>query len=222
PTLIHTRSANAKWLYEISHKNPVWMNPQDAERVGVQTGDLLRVETEIGWFVDRVWITEGIKPGVVAMSHHLGRWRLEEGKGVGSGMSNLVSLSEDGRGAHRLVVEHGAQPWKTFDPDTERVWWEDVGVHQNLTHAVHPDPISGAHCWLQKAVSVRKAAQNERFGEVFVDTNKSMAIYREWVAQARSSLDVSPDGSRRPRWLKRPLKPTPEAYANPAQPFGRS
>ena len=27
PTLIHTRSANAKWLYEISHKNPVWMNP---------------------------------------------------------------------------------------------------------------------------------------------------------------------------------------------------
>ena len=27
PTLIHTRSANAKWLYEISHKNPVWMPP---------------------------------------------------------------------------------------------------------------------------------------------------------------------------------------------------
>ena len=26
PTLIHTRSANAKWLYEISHKNPVWMH----------------------------------------------------------------------------------------------------------------------------------------------------------------------------------------------------
>ncbi|MDX1428792.1 MAG: molybdopterin-dependent oxidoreductase, partial [Rhodothermales bacterium] len=30
PTLIHTRSANAKWLYELSHKNPVWMHPEDA------------------------------------------------------------------------------------------------------------------------------------------------------------------------------------------------
>jgi hypothetical protein len=95
------------------------------------------------------------------------------------------------------------------------VWWEDVGVHQNLTHAVHPDPVSGAHCWLQKAVSVRRAAPNERFGEVFVDTKKSMQVYRAWLAMTRSSLDVSPDGTRRPMWLKRPLKPVAAAYANP-------
>jgi len=82
PTLIHTRSANAKWLYEISHKNPVWMHPKDAERLGIETNDLVKVETEIGYFVDKAWVTEGIKPGVVAMSHHLGRWRLQEGMGV--------------------------------------------------------------------------------------------------------------------------------------------
>ncbi len=35
PTLIHTRSANAKWLVEISHKNPIWMNPDDAKRNGL-------------------------------------------------------------------------------------------------------------------------------------------------------------------------------------------
>jgi anaerobic selenocysteine-containing dehydrogenase len=55
PTLIHTRSANAKWLYEISHKNPLWMNPDDARRIGVYTGDSVRVDTEIGYFVDSVW-----------------------------------------------------------------------------------------------------------------------------------------------------------------------
>ncbi len=221
PTLIHTRSANAKWLYEISHKNPVWMNPQDAERLGLDTGDLVRVETEIGYFVDRVWVTEGIKPGVVAMSHHLGRWRLEAATGVNPGMSNLVQLEEDGQGGHRLNVQRGAQPWKTFDPDTERVWWKDVGVHQNLTHAVHPDPISGAHCWLQKAVNVEKAGPSHRYGEVYVDTKRSMEVYREWVAMTRSSIDNSPDGTRRPLWLKRPLKPKVEAYANPSKPFGR-
>ena len=37
PTLIHTRSANAKWLYEISHKNPVWMHPSDAGRAALGT-----------------------------------------------------------------------------------------------------------------------------------------------------------------------------------------
>jgi anaerobic selenocysteine-containing dehydrogenase len=41
-------------------------------------GDLIRVETEIGYFIDKAWVTEGIKPGIVAMSHHLGRWRLQE------------------------------------------------------------------------------------------------------------------------------------------------
>ncbi len=221
PTLIHTRSANAKWLYEISHKNPIWMHPEDAERLGLQTGGLVKVETEIGYFVDRIWVTEGIKPGIVAMSHHLGRWRLQESSGIGSGMSALVDLSEDGQGGHKLDMLHGAKAWKTFDPDTERVWWEDVGVHQNLTHAVHPDPISGAHCWLQKAVNVRAANANEKYGEVWVDTKRSMEVYQEWVRKSRSSIDHSPDGDRRPYWLKRPLKPTKATYKNPVHPFGR-
>ncbi len=34
PTLIHTRSANAKWLVEISHSNPTWIHPSDAARLG--------------------------------------------------------------------------------------------------------------------------------------------------------------------------------------------
>ncbi len=220
PTLIHTRSANAKWLYEISHKNPVWMHPSDAARLGVETGDLIRVTTEIGYFVDRVWVTEGIKPGIVAMSHHLGRWRLKENVGVGSGMSNLVSLDEKD-GEHELHIVHGARAWKSPDPDTSRVWWEDVGVHQNLTHAVHPDPVSGAHCWHQKATNVEKAHANDKHGDVVVDTKKSMQVYREWVALARSAVDHSPDGTRRPYWLKRPLKPVKEAYALPDKPFGR-
>ncbi len=221
PTLIHTRSANAKWLYEISHKNPVWMHPQDAARLGVRTGDLVRVDTEIGYFVDKVWVTEGIKPGVVAMSHHLGRWRLEEDNGLNKGTSNLARLEEPGPGQYKLNVIHGARAWKSSDPDTSRIWWEEVGVHQNLTHAVHPDPVSGAHCWLQKATSVRKAAPGETYGEVGVDTARSMAVYRDWLALTRSAVDHSPDGTRRPGWLKRPLKPVKSAYKLPEQPFGR-
>ena len=222
PTLIHTRSANAKWLYEISHKNPVWMHPQDAQRIGVRSGELVRVETEIGYFVDRVWITEGIKPGVIAMSHHLGRWRLKDVPGIGPGMAAPAVLDEDGKGGHTLRLTGTAEAWSTFDPDTSRIWWQDVGVHQNLTHAVHPDPVSGAHCWLQKALNVRKADPGDRHGDVWVDTNASMAVYREWVALTRSAVDHSPDGTRRPLWLKRPLKPVVTAYRLPEHPFGRN
>jgi len=212
PTLIHTRSANAKWLYEISHKNPIWLHPSDAQRLVLQTGDLVRVETEIGYFVDKVWLTEGIKPGVIAVSHHMGRWRLAENGGVSRGMSNLAKLDEEPAGEFKMRVIHGARAWESYDPDTSRIWWEEVGVHQNLTHAVHPDPISGGHCWLQKAVNVRKAGPEDRNGDVWVDTNRSMQVYREWRELTRSAVDFSPDGTRRPLWINRPLRPVREFF----------
>ena len=178
------------------------------------------METEIGYFVDKVWVTEGIKPGVIAMSHHLGRWRLQENMGVSRGSSNLAELDEDGRGNYRLNIIHGARAWESSDPDTSRIWWDDVGVHQNLTHAVHPDPISGAHCWLQKAVSVTKARPGDKHGDVWVDTNRSMEVYRQWKDMTRSAVDHSPDNTRRPMWLNRPLKPTAAAYELPAETEG--
>ncbi len=215
PTLIHTRSANCKWLYEISHANPIWIHPSDAQRLGVTSGDLLRVETRIGWFVDKCWVTEGIKPGIIAMSHHLGRWRLRDEDGVNRGMSGLAQLDQTPDGEHKLRMLSGGKAWESADPDTARIWWEDIGVHQNLTHAVQPDPVSGHHVWLQKALSVRKAEPGERHGDVWVDTRKSRAVYREWVAKTRGAEQHSPDGTRRPYWLKRPLKPVREAYDLP-------
>jgi anaerobic selenocysteine-containing dehydrogenase len=45
---------------------PVWIHPADAGRFGIaRTGDLVRVETAIGYLVAKAWITEGIRPGVV-------------------------------------------------------------------------------------------------------------------------------------------------------------
>ncbi len=217
PTLIHTRSANAKWLVEISHHNPVWMHPEDAARIGVDTGGLVRIDTEIGWFVDKVFVTEGIKPGVIAISHHLGRWRLAADVGVNRGASAHVGIEEDA-GQFTMKARGGAAAWTSSDPDTERIWWETVGVHQNLTHAVHPDPVSGAHCWLQRATGVRKAADGEAYGTVWVDTERSMAVYRAWRALTKPASQHSPDGTRRPLWLKRPLRPVRAAYDLPKDP----
>ncbi|MBI3968148.1 MAG: molybdopterin-dependent oxidoreductase, partial [Chloroflexi bacterium] len=212
PTLIHTRSGNAKFLNEISHTNPLWVSPEDAELLGVGLGDLLRVTTEIGYFVNRVWITEGIMPGIVACSHHLGRWRLRQDTGGERWSTALVELQETGPGKMMLRQIEGTTPFRSEDPDSSRIWWSDAGVHQNLTFPVHPDPVSGMHCWHQK-VTLSRAAPDDRYGDVFVDTEKSMSVYRHWLSLTRPA--PGPDGLRRPLWLLRPFKPAPEAFKIP-------
>jgi anaerobic selenocysteine-containing dehydrogenase len=213
PVQIHTRSANSKWLDEIAHTNPLWIHPAHAARLNLQTGDMVRVETEIGYFVVRAWVTEGIRPGIVACSHHMGRWKLGD-----AGQRQLmatVSLEHDGD--HRgLKRRKGVGPYESSDPDTLRIWWTDVGVHQNLTFPVHPDPVSGQHCWHQ-AVRVRKAEAGDRYGDISVDARLAREAYQKWLALTRPAARHSPDRTRRPYWLLRPLKPAREFFRLPEE-----
>jgi anaerobic selenocysteine-containing dehydrogenase len=208
PVQIHTRSANAKWLDEIAHTNPLWIHPQDAKRIDVSNGELVRVETRIGHFIVKAWVTEGIRPGVVACSHHMGRWKTAE-----NGQRQMMAtVTLDREGSRRMLRrERGVEPYESGDNDTQRIWWTDAGVHQNLTFAVQPDPISGMHCWHQ-AVRVRKADPSDRYGDISVDVAKSREAYREWMAKTRPASAHSPDGSRRPYWMLRPLKPGRDVY----------
>ena len=215
PVQIHTRSANSKWLNEIAHANPLWIHPGDAEARGIgRTGELVRVTTEIGYFVAKAWITEGIRPGVVACSHHMGRWR-PEGQPGQRLATRTVELSVDG-GEHQLSARSAGGAFTSSDPDTSRVWWTDLGVHQNLTHAVHPDPVSGMHCWHQ-AVTVAPAGPGDRHGDVSVSMEESRRHYKEWLKMTRPADDHSPDGTRRPWWMLRPVRPARSAYDLPGQ-----
>jgi anaerobic selenocysteine-containing dehydrogenase len=210
PNLIHTRSGNAKFLYEISHKNPLWINPADATKLdGVRTGDLMKVHTEIGYFVLHAWVTEGLAPGVVACSHHLGRWRVNQDEQIERMSSAWVDLKEVGKGQWKMRQLQSVSPYQTADPDTNRVWWGDAGVHQNITFPVHPDPVSGMHCWHQM-VRVEKAGPDDRYGDIFVDTNLSFAVYQRWKALARPG--PGPGGLRRPLWIPRAVRPDESAY----------
>ncbi len=209
PVLIHTRSSNAKWLNEIAHSNPLWIHAGDARRMGWRTGDLVRVITETGYFVVRAWLTEGIRPGVVACSHHIGRWRVTESEGTDRWCSALVQIDEEPAGVWHVRQKKGVQPFDSTDPDSQRIWWQDAGVHQNLAFSPHPDPVSGMHCWHQK-VHLEACGPNDRYGDIQIDTNKSFAVYREWLAMTRPA--PGPGNLRRPLWLQRPFRPKERAY----------
>ena len=210
PVMIHTRSNNAKWLVEIAHTNPLWINPVDAARLGLETGDLAKVSTDIGHFVLKAWVTEGIRPGVVGCSHHMGRWRREntgpDAPGTDKWGSAVVRIEEGTDGTVRVRKVEGVKPFASADPDSSRVWWGDSGVHQNLTFPVHPDPVSGQHCWHQR-VRV-EPARGLSEGEIFVDRRRADAVFREWLEKARPATG----DLRRPLWLHRAYKPAPEAY----------
>jgi len=211
PTLIHTRSGNSKWLNEISHRHPLWIHPTDADELGIVESGLVRITTRIGWFVISAWRTEGIRPGVVAASHHMGRWRLDEktGRSWGTGQAS-IDRTADGR--WRLRREDTQVPYESADVDTGLIWWSDAGVHQNLAFPVQPDPVSGMHCWLQR-VTVGPAADTDVYGDVVVDTDASHAVFEEWLSAARPG--PGPGGLRRPLWFARPVKPLATAYRYP-------
>jgi hypothetical protein len=124
-----------------------------------------------------------------------------------------------------VSLEHRGSRWRLADrtdhavaddapADVRRIWWSDIGVHQNMTFPVHPDPVSGQHCWHQ-AVRIRSAEPGDAYGDVAADTSRMQEIYREWLAKTRGAGTVSPNGERRPHWLKRPLRPQRDAWALP-------
>ncbi len=216
PTLIHTRSGNAKYLNEISNTHPLWTNVDDARGLGVSTGDLVRITTEIGHFVARVWATEAIRPGVVGLSHHMGRW-MQDGHPGSRWVMGKVKLDRTGSdpesGVWKLRYTDGIRPFESADPDSSRIYWDDPGVHQNLTFPVQPDPVSGMHCWHQK-VRVEKAHPGDQYGDVEVDMAKSREAYRRWLEMARPG--PGPGGLRRPEFMMRHVTPKRSAYHVPA------
>ena len=112
-------------------------------------------------------------------------------------------------GRWRLRQIEGFKPFKSDDPDSERTFWQEGGVLQNLTFPVHPDPVSGMHCWHQR-VRVERAHADDKYGDVVVDTNRSDEVYRKWLEMTRPA--PGPGGLRRPLWFSRPVRSDEDAY----------
>lgn len=131
---IHSRSANCKWLSEIYHDNPAWINPATAAEKAIADGDLIKVKSDIGEIKTKARVTPFVVPGVIAISHHCGHW-------------------EYGRYASGKKAPGGADA-----PDDKRIWWKgDHGVHPNWIVPNAPDPINGQIRIMDTVVSVTKA-----------------------------------------------------------------
>ncbi|HHH37976.1 MAG TPA: DMSO reductase [Sedimenticola sp.] len=134
-TQIHSRSANCKYLTELYHRNPAWINPAEAAKRGIEDGDMIRVESPIGQMEIEAKVTPAVNVGVIAISHHCGHW--EYGR-YASGKPGPTATNDD--------------------PDLDRIWWKgDNGKHPNWLIANAPDPVNGQMRWMDTVVRVSKA-----------------------------------------------------------------
>ncbi len=132
PGILTQRTGNCKWLSEILHDNVLWMNKVAAAELHIERGDLVKVTSEVGSFVARAHLTQGIHPSVVAIAHGLGHWKY-------------------GRIAR-------AKKFKSRDSDTRLLWWgEDwFRVEPNAAIPDRSDPVGGGQAWMDTRVSIMR------------------------------------------------------------------
>lgn len=162
---VQSRTASVKWLAEIAHSNPAWINSETGRKLGIKTGDLVRVESKVGYLVTKAYVFEGINPKVVAIPIGCGHW-------------------EYGRLASLKLKEKGGAWGAQDDPDLKNVWWEDNGVHPNLIIPVVADPIGGSQGWFDTVVKVTKAGPNDKYGDVHASWEKHVDAFKETMRYA--------------------------------------
>lgn len=142
-TLTHSRTSNCKWLSEIRHDNPVLMNAADAAKLGVKTGDVIKLTSEVNAKEFTVEVTEGVMPGTLGVGWGPGHWAY----------GSFATAGKDTKDAHGKDI--GAELVKA-DKDYGRIWWQRNGTNFNWLPPLKADLIGGAQEYTV-AVKAQKA-----------------------------------------------------------------
>jgi thiosulfate reductase / polysulfide reductase chain A len=161
---VHTqgRTQSQKYLSEIVHHNPMWINSETAQKFGIKTGDLVEITTYrpyghqmkdggevVGKAQITAWVTEGIHPRVLAVSNTLGN--LFHGRAATARKGRL----------------RPAAGWNdsldTEDQDlAEDIWWDErqggtgAGYNVNGILPIQPAPLVGMQGWYDTVCTLKK------------------------------------------------------------------
>jgi thiosulfate reductase / polysulfide reductase chain A len=163
---VHTqgRTASQKYLTEIVHHNPMWINADTAAKLGIKTGDMVEVTTYrpyghamkdggdiVGTALIPAYVTEGIHPKVLAVSNSLGNmWH------------GRAATATSGKKKKQAIPA-----WNTNiifdDPDLdEDIWWDPAkggtgaGYNINAILPIQPAPLVGMQGWYDTVCTIRR------------------------------------------------------------------
>ncbi len=157
PTQTHSRTQNCKYLSEITHHEPCWINPTTAAALGVTDGGEMRLTLNRELYNDKdldptkkmgseqtsmvveAKVTSRIHPRAIAISHHLGHWAYGR---YASG--NASPVASDADQAAQIAA----------DTDATEMWWDKHGFRGNWITPNAGDPIGGGLRYFDVVVSV--------------------------------------------------------------------
>ncbi len=74
PLYTKHRSQFYYWIKQVAPENFAVLSPRDARRIGVETGDVIRVETPTGSLEVPAVVEPTVPPGIVMVPYGMGRW----------------------------------------------------------------------------------------------------------------------------------------------------
>ena len=66
--VLDSQTANSKYLAEMRHENPLWINADRAHKLGLKDGDQVKLKTATDELLVNVWTTQAIHPDCAAMA----------------------------------------------------------------------------------------------------------------------------------------------------------
>ncbi len=122
---------NSKWLSEIFHDNPLWINQKTAERLGIAEGDKVEIESKGVKASVQVHLTQSVHPEVVAIGRDLGHW------------------------AWGHVAK--GKKFKSPDTDTSFIWWGNgKSFHVSWLIEKEKDKVSGGMGGTGSVVKIKR------------------------------------------------------------------
>jgi thiosulfate reductase / polysulfide reductase chain A len=161
---VHTqgRTQSQKYLSEIVHHNPMWINTETANRLGIKTGDKVELTTYrpyghqmknggevVGSAQITAFVTEGIHPRVLAVSNTLGNLFHGRAATATKGKRQAIPAWEDS-------LENEDQDL------VDDVWWDQrnggtgAGYNVNAILPIQPAPLVGMQGWYDTVCTVKK------------------------------------------------------------------
>ncbi|WP_164967613.1 molybdopterin-dependent oxidoreductase [Arcobacter sp. CECT 8985] len=159
---VHTqaRTAPQKYLTEIVHDNPMWINTKTAKKYNIKNGDMVKITTYrpkegykskeknsvVGTMDVKAFVTEGIHPEVLAISNSLGM--------------NYAGRVPKARNGKKENLK-GYSDYKDLDLNGH-IWWDKRlggsgnGFNPNNVIPVNPAPLAGMQAWNDTICKIEK------------------------------------------------------------------
>jgi len=179
----HGRTMNLKWLAEIVHSNPAWLNPATATQFGLQDGDWIEITSyyseqlreqsphlnrndlpsrggrqQVSTMRVPIVTMEGIHPKAIAMSNSCGHTQYTTVAQAKKHPSQTGHLAGSDLATYRDADWERNMWWEDHSQGNESDWKPNTGNgwNQNKLMPISPDPVSGQQAFHDTVVTIRR------------------------------------------------------------------